>query len=383
MKHILLITLTVTACSACTKAVLHVLDAGADMSPSDATVVQTDAALSLAVDFTVEGCPSMDSQTPSCSGKVPLTLVFVPLATTTVTKFLWDFGDSTPIDLDTTPSHTYSAPGSYTVKVVAAGVSGGVVTKVHAQFVVVEPRGVGDPCTSDPQCDGSLFCLCAASAPCAAGLTLGMCTSSCQVRPCGDTQVCAGLLTALPPSGGAAPWQAALCLLECSTDADCAANLRCRTLPPGPTASAWVHGCFADVPGDVGDPCTDVAGSRRDDLCTTGFCAALGSKGMCSMDCTVASCPPGSDCAVLGDGRRLCLRPCIGTFNCLADPLLICAIPGPGALGYNLVNPTNPNSASTYCAPKPCVLDVSDKSCTPTGICAAESGNGHCVAQSN
>lgn len=378
MRHVLLATLALTACP---KAAVPVPDAGTDGSVPDVAPAPPDAALSLAVDFTVESCPSFDPQTPSCTGKVPLTLLFVPLATTAVTKYIWDFGDLTLSDSEATPSHMYSVPGVYTVKVVAAGVGGGVVTKIHAQFVVAQANDVGEPCNSDPQCDVDLYCLCSANAPCTTGPALGMCTSSCQIGSCGDNQVCAGLLTtATPPPGGAAPWQTSLCLLGCSVDTDCATGLRCRTLPPGPTGSAWVHGCFADVPEDVGDPCTDAAGARRDDLCASGFCADLGAKGLCSMDCSVASCPPGSDCAVLGDGRKLCLRPCTGTFTCSSDPLLTCVVPGPGDLGYHLASPASLNAASSYCVSKPC---VSDDSCAPTGTCAAATGNGHCVARSN
>jgi PKD repeat protein len=380
MKHILLITLTVTACHGCTKTAEPARDAGAVLSPPDVAPTQPTLAASLTVDFTVEDCPLIDSQTPSCAGTVPLTLVFVPLATSTVTKYIWDFGDLTPSNVESTPSHTYSVPGNYTVTVVAAGAGGGVVTKTHANFVDAQPNTMGSPCDSNPQCGDGLYCLCPASAACSTGPALGMCTSSCQVGTCGDAQVCAGLLTATPPPGAAAPWQTSLCLLGCAGDEDCSTGLRCRTLPPGPSGSAWVHGCFADVPGDIGDPCTDAAGTRRNDLCASGFCVDLGAKGLCSMNCAVASCPPGSDCAVLGDGRKLCLRPCTGAFTCAQDPLLTCVVSGPGDLGYHLVNPAGANATSSYCVPKPC---VSDAPCTPTGICAAESGNGHCVARSN
>jgi len=376
MKRVLLATLVLAAC---TKAYVPVLDAGTDGRPLDAAPAPLDAELSLSVDFTVEGCPSFNPQAPACTGKVPLTLLFVPLSTTAVTKYLWDFGDPTPSDAETTPSHTYAVPGVYTVNVLAAGAAGGVMTKLHPQFVIAEADGTGDACTSNSQCENGLYCLCSASAPCTTGPALGMCTSSCQYSACDSDQVCAGFLTATPPSGEAAPWQTSLCLLGCSVDADCATGLRCRTLPPGPTGSAWVRGCFSDVPGDVGDPCSDATGTHRDDLCASGFCADLGAKGLCSMDCSVASCPPGSDCGVLGDGRKLCLRPC-GPFTCSADPLLTCVVPGPGDLGYHLASPASPTAASSYCVPKPC---VSNDSCAPTGTCAAATGNGHCVARSN
>ena len=331
MRHVLLATLALTACP---KAAVPVPDAGTDGSVPDVAPAPPDAALSLAVDFTVESCPSFNPPTPSCTGKVPLTLLFVPLATTAVTKYIWDFGDLTLSDseADAKP-YVLGAGGSTRLKSSPPEWAVASVTKIHAQFVVAQANDVGEPCNSDPQCDVDLYCLCSANAPCTTGPALGMCTSSCQIGSCGDNQVCAGLLTtATPPPGGAAPWQTSLCLLGCSVDTDCATGLRCRTLPPGPTGSAWVHGCFADVPEDVGDPCTDAAGAGET-TCVPVASAPISAKGLCSMDCSVASCPPGSDCAVLGDGRKLCLRPCTGTFTCSSDPLLTCMVPGPGRSG--------------------------------------------------
>jgi hypothetical protein len=377
MRRILLATLILVACN---KVETPVRDAATEPMALDATPAPGDAPVSLAVDFAVEGCPDFDSQALTCTGQAPLTLRFVPLSTTTVTKYLWSFGDATSLDSEVAPSHVYTTPGTYTVQIVATGVGGGVVTKSHVGFVVAQANGAGLSCSSDQQCAAGLFCLCGAGTSCIGGPSQGMCASSCQTGSCADGLICAGLLTATPPSGTAAPWQAPLCLPTCSQDADCAAGLRCRTVPPGPGSSAWVRVCFADVPADVGGSCIDTGGHLRNDLCASGLCVGLGAKGECSMNCQLTSCPQGSICAAMGDGRRLCLRPCTGGFNCDQDPLLTCVVPGPGDLGFSLVSPTTATSAASYCAPKPC---VSDDPCLPTGTCLGQSSGGHCAPRTD
>jgi PKD repeat protein len=381
MKHILVITLTTLACS---KAAQPVRDAGVDKILSDTATPQFDTFVSLAVDFAIEGCPSFDAQALTCTGKVPLAVRFVPLATTTVTQYYWDFGDTTPVNGESAPSHTYTTSGVYSAKVVAIGVNGVVVSKVHTGFIIAQANPIGDPCDSNAQCEKGLFCLCPTSAPCNPGPAHGLCASSCETGVCGDGEVCAELRTATPPAGKISAWQGPLCLRACMKDEDCSAGLSCRTLPPGPAAgSDWIHGCFATVPSDIGNSCVDDEGNLRNDLCANGLCADLGFDGMCSMDCTVASCPMGSDCAVFGDGRQLCLRSCTN-FACSQDPLLTCVGQGLGALGYQLMSPSSTTEASTYCAPIPCSLDnASEDKCLPTGTCVYDVRLSHCVKRSH
>jgi PKD repeat protein len=374
MRRHLLIMLAIAACS---KSEAPVLDAGAERASFDLPPPQPDRPVSLAVDFTIENCPSFDPVALTCTGPAPLIVRFVPLATATVTKYLWDFGDHTVFDGTTAPSHVYTTPGVYNVQVIATGVSGGFVTKAHPGFIVALPNPLGKPCETTAQCDSMLFCLCPASAGCTGAPPYGQCASLCTSGLCDDEQVCAGLRTAEPPLWNAEPWQTSLCLPHCEADSDCDTGLRCRTLPPGPEGSAWVRACFWDTPRDVGEPCTDSDGNRRDDFCATGMCAELGALGMCTMDCRVSSCPQGSDCAAFGDGRRLCLRPCSGkyVFPCDRDPLLICTNPTTGDLGYQTTL-NNGAQGSRYCAPSPC---VSDDDCRPSGNCATTTGVGHCV----
>lgn len=377
MKRILVITLAALACS---KASLPVRDAGIERPSFDTATPSKEGPVVLVVDFSVENCPAFDAQTPTCTGRAPLAVRFVPLATATVTQYFWNFGDGTPFDSQIAPSHVYTTPGVYSVQVVASGVgSGDVVTKIHAGFIVVQANAIGALCDANTQCEQGLFCLCPTSAPCRTGPTHGLCASSCESGICADSDVCTGLLTATPPAGQASAWQARTCLRSCTKNADCSPGLACRTLPPGPKGSAWIRGCFASQPSDVGEPCRDAGGNLRNDLCAGGLCADLGANGLCSASCGGASCPPGSDCAVFGDGRKLCLRPCTN-FACLQDPLLTCVTPNPGDLGYQLAVPTSPNVASSYCAPKPCTLNDSDADpCLRTGTCVYKTGASHCV----
>jgi PKD repeat protein len=378
MKRILPAVLLAAACGANPS---PVRDASAEGVASDLPVPSSDGPVSLVVDFAVENCPDFDPVSFTCTGKVPLAVRFVPLATTTVTKYWWDFGDGSERSTEMAPSHVYDTPHVYTVTIIATGTSGGLVTKSHTGFVVAKANDIGDPCATSAQCAPDCFCLCPPGTGCTGGPARGMCTAECTAdtaaSPCAEDQVCAGLATTTPLPQAPEPWQTSLCLPACTTDADCTAGLRCRTLPPGPAGIAWVRGCFADSPRDIGDSCTDGNGNRRDDLCASGMCADLGTLGMCTADCQLASCPPGSDCAALGDGRRLCLRPCVGSFTCAQDPLLPCVQPGPGALGYQILGSNNnAPTASTYCAPRAC---NSDAECMPTGACDDAAGGGHCV----
>jgi PKD repeat protein len=372
----MLIVLTTCPLAGCERSEASFLDSGTDFVPADASLPPSDTPVSLAVDFAIEGCPSFDPIALTCTGHVPLAVRFVPLATTTVTKYLWDFGDGFRYSEATTPEHAYDTPGVYSVTIIATGMGGGLVTKTRAGFIVAQANGPGQPCDVSAQCTPGHSCICGSESPCTTGPTRGLCASPCSAGFCGKGEVCARL-SAGPPPAVPEPWQTDLCLGACTVDTDCMPGLQCRTLPPGPAGSAWVRGCFARVPVDVGEPCSDANGTLRDDLCVLGLCADLGALGTCTLDCQADPCPLGADCAVFGDGRKLCLRSCTG-FACGEDSLLSCAHPGRlGDLGYQ-INPGgvgDPESA--YCAPKPC---NSDEACFPAGVCAIKLGNdGHCV----
>jgi PKD repeat protein len=376
MKRVLVLAFAGLACG---KAQAPVGDAAVERPVPEVAAPGAEVAPPLSVDFAVEGCPAFDAASLSCAGSAPLTLRFVPLVTATISQYIWDFGEAQPtFDTAPTPSHTYAAPGQYTVKLVVSGLDGVVVSKSHDAFVTVTANEIGDACDLDSQCADKLTCLCPSSARCEFGPTGGACASTCQSGSgsCGEGQVCAGLGTATSNTGAREAWQTSLCLRHCTDDNDCSDHLRCRQLPPGPGSNTWVHGCFGDFPADVGQSCADAASMLRDDLCSSGICANLGAQGMCTMACSTAACAPGSDCAMLGDGRKLCLRPCSGDFTCSEDALLGCVAPGAGDLGYHF---DGSPPASTYCAPKPC---ESDEDCLPSGKCDSQT-DGHCVLRTD
>jgi len=374
MKRVLVLALAGLACG---KTQAPVGDAAAERPVQEVAPPAPDIPPTLAVDFSVEGCPAFDADNLSCTGTAPLMLRFVPLVTTAVSQYIWDFGDSVPV-YESSPSHLYQLPGQYTVRLVVSSFDGVAASKYHEAFVTVTANDVGDPCGADSQCSSKLTCFCPSPGTCTYGPGHGICAAPCQSGSggCGDGQVCAALMTQTSPTNLREPWQTSLCLRGCSDDSDCSDPLHCRLLPPASGGNVWVRGCFGDWPVDIGQSCMDASGSLRDDLCTSGICANLGIKGLCTMACSSGACSPGSECAELGDGRRLCLRPCSGGFTCSEDPLLRCVSPGSGDLGYRLIAPA---TSPTYCAPSPC---TSDDECLPSGKCDSGS-NGHCVARTD
>jgi PKD repeat protein len=333
--------------------------------------------LSVTVDFTVANCPQVDSILPSCSGTAPFTVQFVPITTPNVSTYVWNFGDGTGDDTSSAPLHTFYFPGSFSVMLGSQGEQGEWVSRTRSGFINVSPPAMGGPCQDDLQCDLNLFCLCSNADRCTTGPLTGMCTSSCKMTVCPKKQVCANLAST-PTSDNAEPWQAQICLPECGSDGDCRPGLKCRTLPAWPNSLSWVHGCFTDEPADLGGSCMDAAGSHRNDLCVSGLCANLGALGLCSRDCSNALCAVGSDCAVFGDGRELCLVPCSASFPCDQDPLLTCVAPGFSPLGYQLKNLPSRATGTAFCAPKPC---SSNTDCGAAGLCNLGSAGGHCVAR--
>ena len=74
------------------------------------------------------------TMTPT-SGVAPLSVTFTDATTGNVTSWSWNFGDGTT-STDQSPNHTYSTPGSYTVKLTATG-PGGSTTKKGSTLVKV------------------------------------------------------------------------------------------------------------------------------------------------------------------------------------------------------------------------------------------------------
>jgi len=74
------------------------------------------------------------AMTPA-SGAAPLNVTFTNTTSGSVTAWAWDFGDGTTSTLKT-PGHSYSNPGSYTVKLTATG-PGGSATKTASTPITV------------------------------------------------------------------------------------------------------------------------------------------------------------------------------------------------------------------------------------------------------
>ncbi len=75
------------------------------------------------------------SGTPT-SGVAPLAVTFTDASTGMVSSWSWDFGDGSPPSTAQHPQHVYTAPGTYTVTLVATG-PGGADTAVRAGYVTV------------------------------------------------------------------------------------------------------------------------------------------------------------------------------------------------------------------------------------------------------
>jgi hypothetical protein len=358
---------------ACSSAARPAQDAEWDSVPWDTRLPGDTAPPIPMVDFSVAQCPNIDVQKGTCNGTAPFTIQFVSVASSGISTFQWNFGDGPATGDGQAPWHTFVSPGTYDITL--QGLIGDVgVVKQRIGFIEVLPSPAGSPCSLDQQCVSNT-CLCSTEKSCGYGPVNGFCSSSCQKTSCSDDQVCVNLATTATGTR-AEPWQTQVCVPSCGDDKDCPAGLSCRALPAWPNAVARVKGCFVDVPAEMGSSCVDATNILRNDLCFSGLCADMGALGLCSRDCSSAACPVGSDCAVFGDGRMLCLLPCTPTFRCDADPLLLCVPAGSSQLGFQIQS--SGNSGSVYCAPKPCTANTD---CGASGRCVQASGGGHCVSR--
>ena len=86
--------------------------------------------------ITLVAKPTADFNAPVTSAcKAPATFSFVN-ASTNATSYLWDFGDATT-STATSPSHTYTAPGTYTVKLIAYNAAGCTDTMVKTAYITI------------------------------------------------------------------------------------------------------------------------------------------------------------------------------------------------------------------------------------------------------
>src|SRR5439155_13417884 len=78
----------------------------------------------------------ISSATPT-SGRLPLTVAFKEASTGSITTWAWNFGDSST-STQRQPSHTYTTPGTYTVKLTVTG-PGGSNTATKTGYITVAP----------------------------------------------------------------------------------------------------------------------------------------------------------------------------------------------------------------------------------------------------
>jgi hypothetical protein len=335
-------------------------DGGQDGAVTDGPVLRT-------LDMAISGCPTYDPETRVCSGPAPLTISFAPVGSPDLTRFKWTFGDGTPSVTERTPTHTYTLPGTYEVRV--DGLVGepdvGIVPSPRGSILVV-PVAIGGLCDLDAQCGTGPTCTCTPGSGCADAFLRGLCAFPCPYGSClGGTCV----TLAMAGSSGAVT-RSPFCLAACDDDRDCALGLVCSTLPSGGPLTRWHRVCLPR--GAVtrpGGSCRDANGNLDGYSCATGSCADIGTLGLCTADCASDfPCPDDMTCALLTDGRHLCLPACGGAPNaCATDPLLACQPPAPdGGSGFSAEGAAE---GVSYCAPRSCTRD---DECSPGGRCGTD-----------
>jgi PKD repeat protein len=98
------------------------------------------------------GAPIANFTASVTSGVAPLALNFTNTSTGNVSSYAWNFGDGTS-STSQSPSHVYSAPGSYTVSLTVTG-SGGSNTKTLPNYINTTAPVTSD--TSPPTAPGTL-----------------------------------------------------------------------------------------------------------------------------------------------------------------------------------------------------------------------------------
>jgi PKD repeat protein len=97
------------------------------------------------VTIEVPPAPEADFAYDVTQGIDPLTVHFTDLSSGVVTARAWSFGDGS-VASDANPTHTYIAPGVYTVTLVATGPGGSdELQRADLVSVVAVPRGLSDP----------------------------------------------------------------------------------------------------------------------------------------------------------------------------------------------------------------------------------------------
>ena len=70
--------------------------------------------------------------------EAPVTTSFRDRSSGEVGSWEWDFGDGSPVSTSANPSHTYTAPGNYTVTLTVSGATGATSTERKVNFIVAD-----------------------------------------------------------------------------------------------------------------------------------------------------------------------------------------------------------------------------------------------------
>ncbi len=83
-----------------------------------------------------QSIPNADFSASSTSGNAPLTVKFTDKSTGSPTAWKWNFGDGAPLVNEYNPTHTYSKPGTYTVKETVSNAEG-KDTEIKTNYITV------------------------------------------------------------------------------------------------------------------------------------------------------------------------------------------------------------------------------------------------------
>ncbi len=101
---------------------------------------------SVSHDITVDPQPVANFSAPVRSRcEPPLTVNFQDLSTGGVTAWEWNFGDGSPVDNTQNPSHTYTAYGSFTVRLIATSASGCSDTLSIPNYINIQRTTISIP----------------------------------------------------------------------------------------------------------------------------------------------------------------------------------------------------------------------------------------------
>jgi len=74
-----------------------------------------------------------------------------------ISGYTWDFGDGTPVSTDRNATHTYSAPGTYTVTLIVTEQPGGSSDSIRQNITVMGLPEITDTISVGPVCDNQLL----------------------------------------------------------------------------------------------------------------------------------------------------------------------------------------------------------------------------------